>query len=61
MFMFLVPSIVFRKSTARLLRRHVLAQSQQWKHQSNVKNFFKVKNKNTRMTSLTTSFRCLYC
>ena len=40
--------------------RHLLVQSQQWKHQNNVWNRFKVNIKDTRMTSMT-SFRCLYC
>ena len=35
-------------------------QSQQWKHQNNEWNVFKVNNKDTRTTSLT-SFWCLYC
>ena len=33
--------------------RHVLVQSQQWKHQNYVWNLFKVFNKDTRTTSLT--------
>ena len=33
--------------------RHLLVQSQQWKHQSNVWNMFKVNNKDTRRSSLT--------
>ena len=40
--------------------RHSLAPSQQWKHQNNVQNLFKVGNKDTR-TWLLTSFWCLYC
>ena len=36
--------------------RRLLIQSQQKKHQSNVKNLFKVNNKATR-----TSLWCLYC
>ena len=39
---------------------HLLVQSQQWKHQNNVWNMFKVNNKDTKTTSLT-SFWCLYC
>ena len=35
-------------------------QSQQWKHQDNVWNRFKVNNKDTRTTSMTL-FCCLYC
>ena len=42
------------------LRRHLLVQSQKWKHQNNVWNLLKVSNKTTRMTSLT-SFWFLYC
>ena len=38
---------------------HLIAQRQQWKHQNNVWNLFKV-NKNTR-TMLMTWFWCLYC
>ena len=40
--------------------RHLLIQSQLWKHQKNVWNMFKVNNKDTRTTSLK-SFWCLYC
>ena len=32
--------------------RHLLAQGQQWKHQSNVGKPFKVNNKDTRIMSL---------
>ena len=39
--------------------RHLLAQTQQWKHQNNLWNLIKVKNKNTKSTPLT-SFWCLY-
>ena len=39
--------------------RHLLVQSQQWKHQNNVWNLFKVNSKDTRTTSLT-SFWWLY-
>ena len=35
-------------------------QSEQWKHQEKVRNLFKVDNKYTRTTSIT-SFCCLYC
>ena len=40
--------------------RHLLVQSQQEKHRDNVWNLFKINNKNTRATSLT-SFCCLLC
>ena len=40
-------------------RNYLPVQSQQWKHQNIVWNFFSVKNKDTRATSL--SFRCRYC
>ena len=40
-------------------RRNLLAQSEQWKHQSNVWNLFKINNKEARATSLT-SFWCLH-
>ena len=40
--------------------RHLLVQSQQWKHQNNMWNLFKVNNKDTKTTSVT-SFWCLYC
>ena len=40
--------------------QYSLIQRQQWKHQDNVPNMFKVDNKETRMT-LMTSFWCLYC
>ena len=33
--------------------QHLLVQSQQWKHQKNVRNLFKVDNKDTRTTSMT--------
>ena len=39
---------------------HLLVQSQQWKHWNNVPNMFKVNNKETK-TTLMTSFWCLYC
>ena len=39
--------------------QHLLAQGQQWKHQNNMLNLFKVNNKGTRTTSLT-SFWYLY-
>ena len=42
-----------------LLSWHVLAQSQQWKHQNNVWNLLKAKNNDNRATSLT-SFWCRY-
>ena len=35
--------------------RYLLVQSQQWRHQNNVRNLVKVKNKETRMTSVTSS------
>ena len=38
---------------------HLLVQSQRWEHQENVWNLFKVNNKDTRTTSMT-SFWCLY-
>ena len=40
--------------------RHLFVQNQQYKHQSNVSNMFKVNNKDTRAISMT-SFWCLYC
>ena len=40
--------------------QHLLVPNQQWKHQNNVWNLFKVNNKDTRTTSMK-SFRCLYC
>ena len=40
--------------------QHLLVQSQQWKHQNNVPNMFKVNNKETR-TTLMTLLWCLYC
>ena len=40
--------------------QHLFVQSQQWKHQNNVWNLFKVSNKNTRRTSMP-AFWCLYC
>ena len=40
--------------------RHLFVQNQQYKHQSNVSNMFKVNNKDTRTISMT-SFWCLYC
>ena len=39
--------------------RHLLVPSQQWKHQTNVWNLFKVYNKDTRTTYMT--FCCLSC
>ena len=39
---------------------YLLVQSQQWKHQNNMRNLFKVNRKDTRTTSLTL-FWCLYC
>ena len=39
---------------------YLLVQSQQWKHQNNTQNLFKVNRKDTRTTSLTL-FWCLYC
>ena len=39
-------------------RLYLLAQSQQWKHHNKVWNMFKVNNKDTRKTSMT-SFWCL--
>ena len=39
--------------------RHLLVEIQQWKHQKNVWNLFKVNNIDARMTSLK-SFGCLY-
>ena len=39
---------------------HLLAQSQQCKHQDNVWNLFKINNKVTRMTLMTLLW-CLYC
>ena len=49
---------------------YLLVQSQQWKHQNNMWNLFKVNNKDTRTTSLTLLFTlnrfhilhwCFYC
>ena len=51
-------SLVFRICCMPI--RSLLVQSHQWKHQSNVSNLFKVNNKVTRKTLLT-SFRCRYC
>ena len=48
-----------RHSSFHLPSRALLVQSQQWKHQSNVWKLFKVNNKDTRTTSMT-SFWCLY-
>ena len=39
---------------------HLLVQSQQWKHQKNVWNLFKVNNKDNSLTSMAW-FWCLYC
>ena len=39
---------------------YLFVQSQQWKHQNNMRNLFKVNRKDTRTTSLTL-FWCLYC
>ena len=39
--------------------RHLLVHSQQWKHHNNVRNLFKVNNKDTGTTSLTTSLTSL--
>ena len=41
-------------------KRHLLVQSQQWNHQKNNWNLFKIKNTDTRTMSMT-SFWCLYC
>ena len=38
----------------------LLVQSQQWKHQNNARNLFKVNNKDTNTTPLK-SFWCSYC
>ena len=35
--------------------QHLLVQSQQWKHQKNMRNLFKVKNKDTRKALMTSS------
>ena len=43
-----------------LLSQHLLARSQQWKHQMNVQDLLKVNNKATRSKSLTL-FWCSYC
>ena len=40
--------------------QQLLVQSQQWKHQNNVWNLFKINNDDTRTTSIT-SFWGLYC
>ena len=40
--------------------QYSLVQIQQWRHQNNVPNMFKVNNKETRMTLLTSFWR-LYC
>ena len=40
--------------------RHLFVWSQQWKHQNNVWNLFKVINRDTRIISVT-SLWCLYC
>ena len=39
--------------------RHLLAQSEQWKHQNNVRNLSKVNNKNYRTASMK-SFWCIF-
>ena len=41
------------RSTIHLLSQHLLVQSHRWKHQMNVWNQFKVKNKDTRLMSWT--------
>ena len=51
-----VPTINPRK----ILSWHLVVQIQQWKHQNNVWNLFKVNNKDSR-TTWTKSFWCLYC
>ena len=40
--------------------KYLRVQSQQWKHQNNKRNMFKVNNRDTRMISLTSSW-CRYC
>ena len=57
--------VIFRKAWKRL-SRHLLVRSQQWKHENNVWNLFKVINKNIRTTSMTpnrfrTLFSCFHC
>ena len=46
-------------STKTQTSRHLLVQSQQWRHQNNVWNLFQVNNKDNRTMSLT-SLSCLY-
>ena len=40
--------------------QYLLVQRRQWKHQNNLSNLFKVNNKNTITTSMT-SFWFMYC
>ena len=51
---------VFALNNEVVLFFHLLVQSQQWKHQKNVWNLFKVNNKDNSMTSMAW-FWCLYC
>ena len=50
----------FKFSQPSIFSRHLLAQSQQPKHQNNVRNLFKVSNIDSRTTPMT-SFWNLYC
>ena len=55
------PAFTCSKSVSETPERCVkFVQSQYQKHQNVVQNLFKVSNKDTRTTSLT-SFWCLYC
>ena len=38
-------------------RQHLLIKSHQWKHEKNMRNLFKASNKDTRMKSMTASFK----
>ena len=42
-------------------RPQLLVLSQQWEHQHNMRNLFKVKNKDARTPSLGSVWSCLYC
>ena len=59
---FLLSKYRFKVSykETRTLRLNLHVHDQQWKHQNNVWNLFKVNIKDTRMTSMR-SFWCLYC
>ena len=52
-----IPLIIWNWKAARLA---CICSKQQWKHQSNMWNMYKVINKETKSTSMAL-FRCLYC